>query len=39
MKIKVAEFLEEKQYGFRIGKGTRNATFVSRTIMKRSIEK
>ena len=39
LKRKVAEFVDEEQYGFRKGKGTRNAIFVVRMIMERLIEK
>ena len=39
LKRKVVDYVDEEQYGFRKGKGTRNATFVLRTIMERSIEK
>ena len=31
--------MDEKQYGFRKGKGTRNAIFVLRTVIERAIEK
>ena len=31
--------MDEEQYGFRKGKGTRNATFVLRTVIERAIEK
>ena len=31
--------MDEEQYGFRKGKGTRNAIFVVRTVMERLIEK
>ena len=39
LKSKVAECVDEEQYGFRKGKGTRNAIFVLRTMMERLIEK
>ena len=39
LKRKVDEHVDEEQYGFRKGKGTRNAIFVLRTIIERSIEK
>ena len=38
MKRKIQENVDEKQYGFRKGKGTRNAIFVLRMIIERSIE-
>ena len=39
LKAKVEEFVDEEQYGFRKGKGTREAIQVLRTIIERSIEK
>ena len=39
LKGKVREHVDEEQYGFRKGKGTRNAIFVLRTVIERSIEK
>ena len=39
LKGKIAEHVDEEQYGFRKGKGTRNAIFVLRMIMERLIEK
>ena len=38
MNGKIEERLDEKQYGFRKGKGTRNAIFVLRMILERSLE-
>ena len=39
LKRKVTEHVKEEQYGFRKGRGTRNAIFVLRTAMERCIEK
>lgn len=39
LKAKVAEHVDEEQYGFRKNKGTRNAIFVLRTVIERAIEK
>ena len=38
MKPKIQENVDEKQYEFRKGKGTRNAILVLRMIIERSIE-
>ena len=38
MNGKIEERLDEKQYGFRKGKGTRNAIFILRMIIERSLE-
>ena len=37
LKRQVIEYVDKEQNGFRKGKGTRNATFVLRTIMERAI--
>ena len=39
LRRKVEETVDRAQFGFRKGKGTRNAIFVLRTIIERSIEK
>ena len=39
LKGKVEEYVDEEQYGFRKGRGTRNAILVLRSIMERAIEK
>ena len=39
MKRKVEETVDNVQFGFRKGLGTRNATFMLRTVMERAIEK
>ena len=39
LKRKVEETVDKAQFGFRKGKGTRNAIFVLKTIMERRIEK
>ena len=39
LKAKVRDYVDEEQYGFRKNKGTRNAIFVLRTVIERSIEK
>ena len=38
IKRRIMENVDEKQYGFRKGKGTRNAIFVLRMITERAIE-
>ena len=38
MNGKIEERLDEKQYGFRKGKGTRNAIFILRMILERALE-
>ena len=39
LKSKVEETVDKAQFGFRKGSGTRNATFMLRTVLERSIEK
>ena len=39
LKRKVEEGVDKVQFGFRKGLGTRNATFMLRTVMERAIEK
>ena len=39
LKSKVDEGVDKAQFGFRKGLGTRNATFMLRTVMERAIEK
>ena len=39
LKRKIEETVDRAQFGFRKGKGTRNAIFVLRTIIERAIEK
>ena len=36
---KVNETIDNVQFGFRKGVGTRNATFMLRTVMEKSVEK
>ena len=38
IKRKIMENVDEMQYGFRQGKGTRNAIFVLKMIIERAIE-
>lgn len=38
IKQKIDSFVQEKQYGFRKGKGTINAIFTLRMIMERTVE-
>ena len=37
LKAKVEEYVDEEQYGFKKKTGTRNATFVLKTIIERAI--
>ena len=39
VKGKVEQYVDEEQYGFRKGRGTRNAILVLRSIMERALEK
>ena len=39
LKVKVEETVDKAQFGFRKGRGTRNATFMLRTIIERAVEK
>ena len=39
MKINVAEYVDEEQYGFRKRKGKINVNFMVTTIMEKIIEK
>ena len=39
LKRKVEEIVDKTQFGFKKGVGTRNATFMLRTVMERAIEK
>ena len=39
LKGKVEQHVDEEQYGFRKGKGTRDAILVLRSVMERAIEK